>query len=153
MVALLILMSVFIIIIGTVSIIMAADEKKSELIIGIWESTKIIDGKSMTVIYDFRPDGILNFMAFFSGVVISDQMAPKIIYYAIKDDFILLSLSSVDSAAVILKIVEINRTTLKIIDTPVNKENFNFIEDIAAGVDRNEQGNQGDIIIFRRKFI
>ena len=126
----------------------------ADLIIGTWETTKIIDGKLMTVVYNFRPDGVLEFSAFSDGVVVSDLLAPEIIY-AIKDDFLLLSFSSVSdiTASIILRIVEINRTTLKIIDIPVNEESFKFIEGIVAGADRNGQDKQGDITILRRKFI
>ncbi|HDH31665.1 MAG TPA: hypothetical protein ENH26_02730 [Candidatus Wolfebacteria bacterium] len=152
-IALLIVLSVLAIGVATV---MAADVERRDSIVGEWTTTKVVDGKTMIVVYEFTPDKEVRFSASFDGVVVTQDTVPEKLYYAVYENLIFFMselvvensiVKSTETSFIVLKIVRFDGDILEIIDRPLSK---NDIELVKQGVDFNAEMINETIVLHRK---
>lgn len=135
----------------SVSVVMVADANNSDLIVGTWETQKVIEGKLATITYEFKTDGTVDFTVSVGENLISQALIPGNIHYVVRDDLLFISLISEskspnvflrETSAIVLKIVYVDEKILKIIDVPITESNIRTVV----------SGEKADkIVILRRK--
>ena len=135
-------------IIGITSTVFAEiTEYESDLIVGTWVTTKIIEGESVRITYEFH-DSTVSFKVVGQDgkIIVDDNSIPDYrFHYIMKRDLLIVSLVRESGETVEVekfKIVYVDLITLMVVDVPISKSNTEVI---------NSGGFNDKIVVFHRK--